>query len=86
VDFYKENGPSVVAGAQLLHPSNSFGMDGYLALLVGQNVPHGKPFTPPPNEAKTWRDRCLTWGHEAQRGLTVKQSLEAIRAPGMKWS
>jgi tryptophan halogenase len=86
VDFYKENGPSVVAGAQLLHPSNSFGMDGYLALLVGQDVPHAKPFTPPPNEAKIWRDRCLTWSHEAQRGLNVKQCLEAIRKPGMKWS
>jgi hypothetical protein len=60
-------------------------MDGYLALLVGQNVPHAKPFTPPPPEAKIWRDRCLTWGHEAQRGLTVKQCLEAIRRPGMKW-
>jgi tryptophan halogenase len=86
VEFYRENGPSVVAGAQLLHPSNSFGMDGYLALLVGQNVPHGKPFTPPPNEAKIWRDRCLTWAHEAQRGLSVKQCLDAIRKPGMKWS
>jgi tryptophan halogenase len=85
VDFYRENGPSVVAGVQLLHPSNSFGMDGYLALLVGQNVPHAKPFTAPPPEAKIWRDRCLTWDHEAQRGLTVKQCLEAIRRPGMKW-
>jgi tryptophan halogenase len=86
VQFYKENGPSVVAGAQLLHPSNSFGMDGYLALLVGQDVSHGKPFAPPANEAKIWRDRCLTWAHEAQRGLNVKQCLEAIRRPGMKWS
>ena len=39
VQFYKENGPSVVAGAQLLHPSNSFGMDGYLAMLIGQERP-----------------------------------------------
>ena len=85
VDFYKENGPSVVAGAQLLHPSNSFGMDGYLTLLVGQGVPHGKPYTPTPAEQKIWRDRCLTWGHEAQRALDVKQSLAAIRKPGMKW-
>ena len=85
VEFYKENGPSAVAGAQLLHPSNYFEMDGYLALLVGQKVPHGKPFTPPPNEAKIWRDRCMTWSHEAQRALSVKQCLEAIRQPGMKW-
>jgi len=86
VDFYKENGPSVVAGAQLLHPSNSFGMDGYLALLVGQEVPHAKPFTPPPNETKVWRDRCNTWAMEARRAMDVRQCLEAIRRPGMKWS
>jgi len=85
VDFYRENGPSVVAGAQLLHPSNSFGMDGYLALLVGQNVPHEKPFTPPLKEKETWRSRCNTWALEARRGLDVKQCLEATRKPGMKW-
>ncbi|MEY2410476.1 MAG: tryptophan 7-halogenase [Verrucomicrobiota bacterium] len=85
VDFYKENGPSVVAGAQLLHPSNSFGMDGYLALLVGQDVPHGKPYKPTPGEAKIWRDRCMSWAHEARRALDVRQSLDALRKPGMKW-
>lgn len=85
VDFYRQNGPSVVAGAQLLHPSNSFGMDGYLALLVGQDVPHDRPFTPPPAEARIWKDRCNTWALEARRAMGVKESLEAIRKPGMKW-
>jgi tryptophan halogenase len=85
VDFYRENGPSAVAGAQLLHPSNSFGMDGYLALLVGQDVPHAKPYTPTAAEAKIWRERTMTWSHEASRALDVKQSLAAIRKPGMKW-
>ena len=85
VQFYRENGPSVVAGAQLLHSSNSFGMDGYLAMLVGQAVPHAKPYAPTPAEAKLWRDRCNTWALEARRGLDVKQCLEAIRRPGMKW-
>jgi tryptophan halogenase len=82
VDFYRENGPSVVAGSQLLHSSNSFGMDGYLAMLLGQEVPHGKPYTPPPHEAKLWRDRCQTWELEARRGLDVRQCLDAIRRPG----
>ena len=86
VDFYRENGPSVVAGVQLLHPSNSFGMDGYLALLVGQNVPHAKPFTPSQKEKEIWRNRCNVWATEAKRGLDVKQCLEAIRKPGMKWN
>ncbi|HUR44290.1 MAG TPA: tryptophan halogenase family protein [Candidatus Saccharimonadales bacterium] len=86
VEFYKENGPSVVAGAQLLHPSNSFGMDGYLALLIGQDVPHAKPFTPSAQEQKSWRERTNTWVLEARRAMDVRQCLEAIRRPGMKWS
>jgi tryptophan halogenase len=85
VDFYKENGPSVVAGAQLLHPSNSFGMDGYLALLVGQNVPHQKPYRPAPAEAQVWRNKCSGWMNEARRGLDVKQCLSAIRGAAPKW-
>ena len=85
VEFYKENGPSVVAGAQLLHSSNSFGMDGYLAMLIGQEVPHAKPFTPSAAEAKLWKDRCATWALEARRGMDVKQCLDAMRKPGMKW-
>ena len=84
VDFYRENGPSVVAGSQLLHSSNSFGMDGYLAMLIGQAVPHDKPFTPSPQEAKQWRDRCNNWELEARRGLDVKQCLQAIRRSGVK--
>jgi tryptophan halogenase len=79
VDFYRENGPSVVAGAQLLHPSNSFGMDGYLAMLVGQDVPHGKPHQPTASEDKFWRNRLALWAAEAERGLDVKQCLNAIR-------
>ena len=85
VDFYRENGPSVVAGTQLLHSSNSFGMDGYLAMLIGQAVPHDKPFTPSAQEAKQWKARCNTWELEARRGLDVKQCLEALRRPGVKW-
>jgi tryptophan 7-halogenase len=85
VDFYKENGPSVVAGSQLLHPSNSFGMDGYLALLVGQNVPHQKAYRPTPTEAQLWRNKCNGWVNDARRGLDVKQCLSAIRGAAPKW-
>lgn len=86
VDFYRENGPSIVAGAQLLHSSNSFGMDGYLTLLLGQSVPHGKPYAAPTHEQKLWHDRCLAWAAEAKRGLDVKQCLAAIRKSGAHWS
>jgi len=79
VRFYQENGPSVIAGPQLLHPTNSFGMDGYLALLVGQGVPHGKPYAAPEKERRAWEDKCRLWVSEAGRALTVRQCLEALR-------
>lgn len=86
VQFYRENGPSVVAGAALLHPSNSFGMDGYLTMLVGQQVPHEKPHQPTASELKAWNDRRKQWEAVAQQGLNVKQCLQAIRKPGWRWS
>jgi tryptophan halogenase len=85
VDFFKENGPSVVAGAQLLHSSNSFGMDGYLAMLVGQNVPHQKRYQPTPNESKIWDQKCATWKAEARRGFDVKHCLNVVRGSAPKW-
>jgi hypothetical protein len=60
-------------------------MDGYLALLLGQCVPHDKPHTPTEAERLLWNKRCQTWELEARRGLDIKQCLEAIRRPGMRW-
>jgi tryptophan halogenase len=84
VEFYRENGPSVLAGVTLVHPSNSFKMDGFLALLVGQNVPHHKPYDPPPDEKAFWRQHCLRLQDEARRGMDVKETLAAIRSPDVK--
>jgi len=83
VDFYRENGPSIMSGAQFLHGSNSFGMDGYLTLLIGQNVPHAKPFSRSPKEAEIWRNRAAKWHRDAQRGLNVRECLASIRKNGL---
>lgn len=85
VQFYRENGPSVVAAAALVHPANSFGMDGYLALLVGQGVPHAKPYIPTPREAEYWAKRNEALANEARAGMTVVEALKAIRQPNLKW-
>lgn len=85
VQFYKENGPSVVAGIAMVHPTNSFGMDGYLAMLVGQGVPHAKPYTPTPAELEFWNRRCRGLAEEARQGMGVKEALQAIRSPNIKW-
>jgi tryptophan halogenase len=61
-------------------------MDGYLALLVGQKVPHDKSYNPPPAEQAFWREHCRQLAAEAQRGMGVKEALDAIRSPGLKWA
>ncbi len=85
MEYYKENGPSALGKFMLLRSSNSFQIDGYLAMLVGQMVPHDKPYKPTDAEAKAWSARQANLAAEAKRGFTVKQTLEAIRAPGWKW-
>jgi tryptophan halogenase len=82
VQYYRENGPSALLTGILLHPTNSFGLEGYLALLVGQKVPHEKPYYPSPAEQKAWRDRLAGFGKQAQQAMTVKECLEALRRAG----
>ena len=86
VDWYRENGPSVLAGVTLVHPSNSFRMDGFLALLVGQDVPHNKRYEPPPAERSFWHQHCQNLAAEARRAMGVNEALRAIRSPGLKWA
>lgn len=85
VDFYQENGPSVVAGSVLLRQTNSFGIDGYLALLVGQKVPHSKPYATPETERLRWQHRCAQLDSIARQGLTVRECLGIVRQPGFRW-
>ncbi|HRI16555.1 MAG TPA: FAD-dependent oxidoreductase [Verrucomicrobiota bacterium] len=85
VEFYRENGPSVVAGIALVHPSNSFRMDGFIALLVGQQVPHLRPYDAPPAEREFWRKRRQQLAAEAQQGMTSEEAIAALRRPGVQW-
>jgi hypothetical protein len=87
VDFYRENGPSVVAAISLVHPSNSFKLDGFLALLVGQCVPHDRPYPLSPREREFWRQRRETLRKEAlTQGMTAEEVIAVLRRPGLKWS
>ena len=85
VEFYRENGPRSLGKAVLLRQTNSFGIEGYLSLLVGQMVPHGKQGIPTPAAQKIWSDRSAALSRAALRGFTVKQTLETMRRPDWKW-
>jgi len=85
VDFYRENGPTALGKTVLFEFNNPYGIEGYLALLVGQKVPHAMDYRPSSEERKVFeRYRALNAG-AASRGLDVRQTLDAIRRPGWKW-
>ena len=59
VEFYRKTGPARCSTGILLHPTNSFGLEGYLAMLVGQQVPHEKRYL-------RRRQSCRRGGNGAQ--------------------
>ncbi len=85
VEFYQDNGPSLLAEAALVHPSNSFRIDGFLALLVGQRVPYKKTYEPTTAETAFWRQFRQQCAAEAQKGMTSEEVIRIIRSPGTAW-
>ena len=79
VEFYRENGPSALLTGIILPPSNSFGLEGYLAMLVGQQVPHRKVYQAPPAELRAWSERCGNYARQAQASMSVEECLGKLR-------
>ncbi len=86
VDYYRENGPSTFARTTLLHGNDIFGMEGYLALLVGQKVAYRAKHVPTPGELRLWNGVRAENRAKALTALTVRQALDAVSSPGWKWA
>ena len=85
VDVYREHGPSPFWEPTLLDSADQFRLGGYFNLLLGQRVPHGGSFAPDEAERKRWEALCAKNRQQATRGLTVKESLAAVRSPKWQW-
>ena len=86
VEFYQQNGPSSVWMQTLVDPVDQFGMEGYLTMFVGQQVPYTPKFTPPPAEAEAIekiREKNRT---AAMLGFSVEQALAIVRQPNWSWT
>ena len=85
VEFYRENGPSVVTEVELLTPGRSmFHLEGFYALLLGQKVPHSRLGTMSPQEKQTLEQHRAACVVTARTGLTVAESLTILRHPGWR--
>ena len=85
VEYYRRNGPSVVAEEMLIDPFDQFRLTGYYALLLGQRVPHDAPHQPTAAERAAWADRAARMDQVVQSGLGVADALSAVRSPGWRW-
>jgi tryptophan halogenase len=79
VEFWQEHGPSALPNNILISPSNTFGLEGYFALLGGMAVPVARPYQPTAAERSTWRAQLQALGAEAARGCGMRESLAALR-------
>lgn len=92
LDFYAANGPTglcryyigAVGTASGLH--SAFGLEGYLCMLLGMQVPYAAKHTPSPEELRRWNQHRAQVKAAAAEGLTVEQALAIIRHPSWRWN
>ena len=84
--FFAENGPSGMGRRLLPTGSELFGLQGYLALLIGMRVPFRGSGSASPAERRIWANFAAHNGAGAQRSLTVAQCLAAVRHPAWQWA
>jgi tryptophan halogenase len=82
VEWYRENGPSAMAKGVIVPEVNQFGLEGYLALLIGQQVPFSRRVEPTPAERAAWRKLYDSAAAIASKSLTVEQALASLRRAG----
>ena len=85
VEFYQEVGPSIALRESFLPRFEQFGMEGYLALLVGQKVPYKRRYQPSAAEQELWGKIRAGLKAKAMQAFTIKEALEYVRRPSFKW-
>lgn len=86
VDYYLENGPSLYGQEMFNNGVSNYGIEGYLAMLVGQKVPHKIKFTPSGAELEFCKQMRLKNQQVASEALSIEQTLKEIRSPDWEWT
>jgi tryptophan halogenase len=86
LEFYAQNGPTGFARHLLPKGASSFGMEGFLNILVGNRVPYAARYIPTDAERQVWNARCANFAQQGRAGMTVEESLAVIRQPNWQWN
>jgi len=85
VAYYRDNGPSVAWRITLLGPGDQFKMEGYLSMLVGQQVPYERTYTPDERDKATWQLIRQDVKNRVAHAFSVPEALRLVRHPDFKW-
>ncbi len=86
LDFYAENGPTGFCRYRMPQTESDFGLEGYLVMLVGNQVPYKKRHSATAAELATWQKRKIGFIEEAKRGIRCEEALAYVKHPGWQWN
>jgi tryptophan halogenase len=87
LEFYTENGPTALNRLAVPMPErNTFGVDGHLAMLVGNRAPYKARYQPTDAERALFNKMRADLAAHAAQGVSVKEMLGVIRSPQWKWA
>ncbi|MCP5547907.1 MAG: tryptophan 7-halogenase [Akkermansiaceae bacterium] len=83
---YRRLGPAPETIRALPYKPNIYGIEGYLAMLVGMKVPHERTYQPGAGEIDLWHRHQRAMRTRAAAGVASEKALAAIRSPHWSWS
>lgn len=84
--FYEENGPTGFCRYRMPRTESDFGLEGYLVMLVGNQVPYRKRHAIPARENELWTQRRAMLAREASKGIKSEEALAYVKHPGWRWN
>jgi tryptophan 7-halogenase len=85
LEFYRDCGPTGFARYLLNNIGSYFGIEGFLVMLVGNQVPYCNRHNPTNAEWQIVNRRREKFKQQAQQGLDVRQALAFVRHPQWHW-
>ena len=86
LEFYKENGPTGFCRYRMPQTQSDFGLEGYLVMLVGNQVPYDNRYKIPDSERRIWEQRRAGFIQQASRGIRSEEALAYVKHPAWKWN
>jgi tryptophan halogenase len=84
VEYYQENGPSLAWRITILGPYDPFNLEGYLSLLLGQQVPYQKAYELNDEDKAMWQRFRQEVFQKTLASFNTTEALNLIRS-GWQW-